>query len=99
MRAAHVLVGAVVLARFATVDRVPIVAVKDALIEHRTDTAQERVLATVVADVVSLTAGLFVGVHAVVVWEAVAAEAGLWHLRVGGEVSSRLAADGAYQIR
>lgn len=67
MRAAHVSIYAVVLAGLAALDRVPIVTVEDALVEDSSWSAEERVLSTVVANVVGLTAGLFIGVHSVVV--------------------------------
>lgn len=96
--AAHVGVRAVVLARFAAVHRVPVVAMEDALIEHCAGSAQEGILASVVAEVIGLAAGLLVGVHSVFVGDPVAGEASLWHPGVVWEISARLAAHGAWWI-
>lgn len=86
LRAAHVCIGAVILARLATVDRVPVIAVQDALVEYCAWTAQKRVFAAIVAEMVSLTTSLFVGVHAVIVGKTIAREASLGHSRVVWEV-------------
>lgn len=96
LRAAHVGVRAIVLARLAAVDRVPVIAMEDALVEDGAHATEERVPAAVVADVVGLAAGLLVGVHAVLVGQAVAREARLGHPRIGREVAAWLAADGAW---
>lgn len=95
LRAAHVGVRAVVLARLGAVHRVPVVAVEDALVEDGAGAAQEGVLAAVVAEMVGLAAGFLVGVHAVLVGKPVAGEASLGHLSVGREISARLAAHGS----
>lgn len=85
----------VIICRFATVYVVPPIAGKFFLIEQSAIGAQERrslmTFTTVVTDMVSLTSGLHIGVHAWCVRYVFAIETRLWHRVVNWVVYSRCA--------